>query len=105
MQYKTMALEMLEAHPEMHERLRRERRLLATMEFYAAELKALHEAWTTQLSQRRPGSDESQVASEALELALQELQGCLESASPPDDSGPLSLDEAMEFIRRRTPLA
>jgi hypothetical protein len=104
MQYKTMVLEMLEARPEMHERLRRERKLLATMEHYAGELKALHEAWKTQLARRRPGSDESQVSSEALELALQELQACLDSASP-DGSGALSLDEAMAFIRKHTPPA
>ena len=40
------------------------------MDAYATELKASHEAWKEQLSQARPGSDPSQIASEALELAI-----------------------------------
>jgi hypothetical protein len=105
MQYKTIALELLEQRPELHEQLRRQRKLLVAMEFYASELKALHEAWKKQLLERRPDSDESQIATEALELALQELQGCLESASPPDETDPLFLEEAMAFLRKRTPPA
>ena len=46
-----------------------------------------------------------EALSEALEIALRELQDSLDCASPPDDSGPLSLEEAMAFIRKRTPPA
>ena len=63
--------------------------LLPTLEQLASELKTSHEAWKEQLSQARPGSSESQIASEALEIALKELEDCLPSASPPDDSAML----------------
>ena len=54
---------------------------------YARELKTSHEAWKETLSQARPGSDPSQIASEALEMALKELEDRLPSASPPDENG------------------
>ena len=82
MQYKTIVLELLQQRPEMHEQLRRTRKLLPTMETYAKELKTSHEAWKETLSQARPGSDPSQIASEAMEMALKELEDRLPSASP-----------------------
>jgi hypothetical protein len=105
MQYKTIVLELLQQRPQLHDQLRKERRLLPALEFYAKGLKASHEAQKILLSQARPGSDPSQIASEALEIALKELEASLPSASPPDDEEPLSLDEAMAFIRRHTPPA
>jgi hypothetical protein len=103
--YKTIALNLLERRPEIHEELRKERKLLATMERYAGELKALHEGWKEQLSQARPGSDEGQIATEALEMAIEELEASLPSALVLDEGVPLSLDEAMAFLRRHTPPA
>jgi hypothetical protein len=79
MQYKTIIHELLQQRPQMHEQLRKDRKLLPTMELYAKELKRSHEAWKEQLSQQRPDSDPSQVASEALPL-----------------------DRAMAFLHRRT---
>jgi hypothetical protein len=105
MQYKTMVLELLQQHPEIHERLRKQRTLLPAMEFYAEELKTSHEAWKQSLSRERPGSDPSQIASEALEIALKELADCLPPVSPPDGDEPLSLDAVMTFLPRRTPPA
>ena len=49
----------------MHERLRRQRTLLPTVERLARQLKASHAAWITRLSRTRPAS-ESQIA-EAME--------------------------------------
>ena len=54
MQYKTIVLELLQQRPEMHEQLRQQRKLLTTMEMYARELKASHEAIRKRL---RPGSN------------------------------------------------
>ena len=102
MQYKTIVLELLQQRPEMHEQLRKDRKLLPTMEIYAKELKTSHEAWKETLCQARPGSDQSQIASEALEMALKELEDRLPSASPQDETEALSLDEAMAFIRSHT---
>ena len=104
MHYKTMVLELLESRPEIYEQLRSQRLLLPTMERFALDLKASHEAWKEQLAQSRPGSDPSQLASEAMELALQDLERSLSSDLPQEEGGP-SLDGAMAFIRRPTPSA
>ena len=104
MRYKTIVLELLQRHPEIHNHLRSKRTLLPTMERYAKELKTRHEAWKEQLSQARPKSDPAQIASEALELALHNLEDFLPPVSSDEDE-PLSLDEAMAFLRRHTPPA
>ena len=103
MQYKTIILELLQQRPQMHEQLRKERLLLPTMERYARELRTRHLEWKEQLMERQPDSEPSQIASEALEMALKELDDRL----PPDtqeSDGP-NLDEAMASVRRHTPRA
>jgi hypothetical protein len=102
MQYKTIILELLQQRPEMHEQLRKNRKLLPALEFYAKELKTSHEAWKENLSKAKPDSDQSQIASEAMEMALKEMEDRLPSASPADAAEPLSLDGAMAFIRGHT---
>ena len=102
MQYKTIVLELLEQRPETHDQLRKERKLLTTLEFYAKELKTSHEAWKETLGQQRPGSDQSQIASEALEIALKELEDRLPSASETGEEETISLDEAMAYLRIHT---
>ena len=102
MQYKTIVLELLKERTELHEQLRLTRRLLPTLETCARELKASHESWKETLSEAKPDSDPSQIASEALELAIKELEDRLPSVSPPDDKEPLSLDEAMASIHSHT---
>jgi hypothetical protein len=103
MQYKTIVLELLKQRPQMHEQLRKQRKLLATMERYASQLRDNHLAWRELLTPLRPGSDPSQVASEALEMALKEFQDRLPGDSLPDSSEGLFLDAAMIFTRRHTP--
>jgi hypothetical protein len=105
MHYKTIVLEMLLDRPELRNQLCSKRTLLPTMERYASELKASHEAWKDRLLQRKPGSNPSQIASEALEIALQEIADRLPSATPPNDSEALSLEGAMAFIRAPMPPA
>jgi hypothetical protein len=105
MQYKTIVLELLQQHPEIHQQLQSRRTLLATMELYARELKTSHEAWKARLCQALPGSNPSQIASEALEIALWELEDVLQSEFPPDESEPLTLEGAMAFIRGHSPPA
>jgi hypothetical protein len=101
--YKTIIHELLQQRPQMHEQLRKERKLLATLELYARELKTSHEGWKELIAQAKPGSEESQIASEAMEMALKELEDRLPAESLPDNNDTLSLDEAMAFIRRPTP--
>ena len=102
MQYKTIIHELLQQYPEIHEQLRKERKLLPTMEHYARELKSSHQAWTQMLLQMRPDSDPIQIASEAAELAIKEMEGHLPIALAPEQNERQFLDAAMMFQRRRT---
>jgi hypothetical protein len=100
MQYKTIVLNLLRQRRELHHQLKSSRTLLPTLDRYAEELKTSHEVWQANLSQERPGADQSQIAAEALEIALKELTDHrLPSESPTEDE-PLSLEAAMAFIRR-----
>jgi hypothetical protein len=103
MPYMTIILELLQQRPQMHDQLRKNRKLLPTLELCAMELKSSHEAWKRVLRQAKPGSDPSQIASEALEMALKQLEDRLLPASLQDDREALSLDGAMAFIRRHAP--
>ena len=103
MQYKTIVLQLLEQHPEIYNPLRRQRKVLPAMEHYANELRNLHLAWQEMFNQATPDSDPSQIASEALEMALKDLEDRLQSATPRDGQEELSLDQAMAFISRHTP--
>jgi hypothetical protein len=105
MQYKTIALELLKQRTQMYDQLRRERKLMEAMEACATWLKEKHDAWTEQLAQARPTADPGQIASEAMELAIRDLEERLPPESPADESEPLSLDEVMAFLRRHTPPA
>ena len=73
MLYKTIVLELLQQDPVLHERLRQHRMLLPMLELYSLGLKNCHEAWKASLMRARPESDETQIASEVQELALEEL--------------------------------
>jgi len=102
MQYKTMVLELLSESAKLYEQLRQTRRLLPTLETCAQQLKASHEAWMKTLAEAKPDSQQSQIASEALELALKELVDRLPSVLPQEDGEPLSLDQAIAFVRNHT---
>jgi hypothetical protein len=99
MHYKTIVLQLLEDRPRLHNQLQRERRMLKTVELLALELKASHEEWRERLRQLRPRSDPAQIASEAMELAIEELQNRLPSESEADNDT-FSLDAAMAFLKR-----
>lgn len=105
MLYKTIIQGLLEQNPALHERLRRERALLTALDHYSRELKRIHEAEMDRLSLARPDSGETQIASEAMELAVMEMEDRLHAESQPDESSPFCLDEAMMYIRRHTPPA
>jgi len=88
--YKTMVLELLKASA-MYEALQSQRKLLEALDRYSALLKDSHESWTQQLSRQRPGSDKAQVESEAMELALREIQELMASSLPASPSSDDSL--------------
>jgi hypothetical protein len=103
MHYKTITLGLIEERPTFHQELRASRTMLATLNRYALELKASHEAWTETIARLRPDSGSQQIASEALEMAIRELQERLPSESDPEEVEALSLDAAMVYLRRPTP--
>ena len=108
MNYKTIVLELIQdQYPALHERLRSSRTLLSTLELQAAALKRYHEDRMDRLAQARADLDPIMIASQALELAIQDLRDGLPSESPPSGSETesLSLDEAMAALRRVTPTA
>ena len=105
MHYKTIICELLQQRPQMHEQLRKDRKLLTVLKNYARELKASHEGWMHLLTQMRPGSDPSQISSEALEIAIREMEDRLPAESQPNGSEAQFLDAAMLFLSRRTPRA
>ena len=103
--YKTITLELIHERPELYERLRCGKMLLPAMDAYATELRDLHQHWKERLAGMHPGRPTAMTAAEALELAIEDLQGGLPSASAESDAAPLSLDAAMSHIRRHTPPA
>ena len=106
MQYKTLCLQMIqEDRPEIYDQLLNKRILLPALDRYASQLRSSHQTWKELLLQARPGSSECQIASEALEIALKELEDSLQPVYPQSEDEPLSLDAAMAFIRHRTPPA
>jgi hypothetical protein len=75
---KTLALELLESEfPALSERLARERALLKALDRYSSELEASHDRWRVELSRRWRASDQGRIASEALELSIEDLRGLL----------------------------
>jgi len=103
MRYQTIVLELLHDRSTLHNRLRRLNLQLPTAEQYARQLKASHQDWKKTLVEANPDRDPTSIASEALELALKELEQRLPSESPESEEGTLSLDAAMTFVRRHTP--
>jgi FtsZ-binding cell division protein ZapB len=102
MLYKSIIHDLIQQRPDYRDQLRKARKLLPTLEKYARELKTSHEAWQKLLLQMRPGSDRGQIASEAMELALKEMEDRLPYESSPNESEGQILDAAMLFLSRRT---
>ena len=93
MLYKTIVLELLQEQTQLHEQLRLQRQVLPVLNLCASELKAAHVHWKQMLSGACPGSPPDQIASQALELAIEELRARLPDSVQPDET--FSLDEAM----------
>ncbi len=102
MQYKTICLQMIQDRPEMYNRLLSNRTLLPTLERFARQLRSSHQNWKERLLRAKPGSSDSQIASEALELALRQL-GLSSASLPPEEDQPFPLEDAMAFIRHTQP--
>lgn len=97
MQYKTIVLEMLKQNQPLHDELRANRTLLATVDRAAAELKSRHNDYMKQMAARHPEMEANAAYSAAFEMALKELEDRLLTASQADDQE-LSLDQAMASV-------
>jgi|SynMetStandDraft_2_1070026.scaffolds.fasta_scaffold22486_1 hypothetical protein len=103
MQYKTIVMEMLEFRTQIKDQLTKDENPLETLDRLAMELKSLHEMYKEQLAQSRADSHPVLISSEALEMALKDLEDRLLPASPPvDEPEVFSLDGAMAFLRRHS---
>lgn len=103
MQYKTIIHGLLENRPKMHEHLRKKRLVLPTVNRLARQLRKRHLAWIDLLAEEQPEISAVQLASQALEYAVKELEKALPSEQPPEESETFNLDAAMAFITRVTP--
>jgi hypothetical protein len=101
MQYKTITLELIQDRPELHQQLTSSRTLLSTVNQLAGLLRAVHLTTIEQLRSTRPQVSPQQLSSEAMELALQQLEEALALPSQPDEA--FSLDLAIAYLRRHTP--
>jgi hypothetical protein len=102
MLYKTMVLELLKERTTLYDQLRQARQVPETLETLSTELKASHEIWKQTLAEAKPESRPAQIASEALEMALADLEARLPPVSPTEEEEPLSLDQAMAFIKKHS---
>ena len=76
MHYKTIVLELIQEQPgAVRAAPQRAGRCWRRWSDYAIELKAGHEAWKDRIGRTKPGGDPSQIASEALELAMRGATG------------------------------
>ena len=102
-QYKTIVLAMLqEQYPTLHDQLKATHTLLAAVNRYATELRTAHFAWMDELRRANPDRDPAQISGEALELAIQHLEGDLPPESAPTGAeGTFSLEAAMSFVLRQ----
>lgn len=100
MQYKTIILELIRQNEPLHHRLKAERKLLATVERMALELKAGHLEHLRDLTATNPHHPPTQASSQAFETAVKEMEERLLPGSRADGGEPLSLDGAMAFLAR-----
>jgi hypothetical protein len=99
MNYKTIALELLEQNQPLYHHLRRCRTLLATVERSAAELRTSHREWITRLAETGRAGSSEQTSSEAMEVAVAELTERLRHESEGHAGDGPSLPSAMAYLQ------
>lgn len=104
MHYKTIMLELLQQSPALHHELRTSKQLLPALNRHTSDLKTRHDYWMSRLSQEQPQSASEQIASAALEIAVQEMRDALPNGLPQTLPLPesFSLDAAMAALRPPT---
>ncbi len=102
MLYKTITLGLMEANSASYRELCRHRLALPVMEALSAHLKQRHEAWKALLSRAGSARDPNGMTSEAMELAVEELEKRLAAWSSGTD-GPLTRDQVLAEILEGLP--
>lgn len=97
MLYKTIILQLLEDRPQIYNQLKAERKSLATIEALALQLKAEQQAVLADLKQACPEVDQTQLASQSLELALAELVAELDRSLHPEPDKDSSSEQTKGF--------
>jgi hypothetical protein len=88
MQYKTIILELIQQNEPLHDRLRSNRSLLATVDRLAAQLKAAHEIYLNQMTMQEPMASRPAVSQQALEMAIKEAEEQLMAMTPAEVTVP-----------------
>jgi len=99
MLYKTIVLELLQLEEEIYSILLRHRTLMPTLDRYAMELKNIHDTWINRLTRQSPAGDPTLLSSEALELAIRDVQNRLRIEYLSDQDETTFLDGAMATMR------
>lgn len=88
MQYKTIILELILQNQPLHDQLRSQRKLLVTVDRLAAELKADHETYLSQMTQPETTESQTALAQRAFEMAIKEAEERLQSMTPAEATVP-----------------
>jgi hypothetical protein len=101
MLYRTILLHHIQELPHLYDRLLKERTLLTTLDRYAGELRESYQAWQRRIRMKEPAKAESQIASEAIKLALVGLKIASPSEPLQSSASPLTLSGAIAFLNRQ----
>lgn len=102
MLFKTVVHELIQENRPLYRDLRRTRRLMRVINRLSEELRQRHQAWIYDLKELNPEIPANHISSAAFELALQEIQGHLHSASSENDLELDHLESAIQFLRNHS---
>jgi predicted DNA-binding protein (UPF0251 family) len=103
MQYKTIILELIRQNEPLHDRLRSNRNLLATVDRLAAQLKADHETYLNQMVTQEPAASRSAVSQQAFEMAIKEAEEQLMAMTPAEVTVPGAVSTSVASGSKTSP--
>ena len=103
MQYKTIILELIQQNEPLHDRLRSNRSLLATVDRLAAQLKAEHEIYLNEMTMQEPTASRPAASQQAFEMAIKEAQEQLVAMTPAEVMVPAADSTSVAAGSRTSP--
>lgn len=103
MQYKTIILELIQQNEPLHDRLRSQRNLLATVDRLAAQLKADHETYLNEMTMQEPAASRPAVSQQAFEMAIKEAEEQLMAMTPAEVAVPGAVSTSLGSGRKTSP--